>query len=217
MSVGKKYIQFKQEIPTHVTLVSVSKTKPIALLQQAYDAGARIFGENRAQELVEKHEALPNDIKWHMIGHLQSKKVKLIAPFIDLIHSVDSIKLLETINKEAKKNNRIINCLLQFHIADEESKYGFVNDELISLFKSINELKLSHVAIIGIMGMATFTDDEKQVTQEFKNLKSIFDTIKKEHLPTIEVVSMGMSGDYKLAIKQGSTMIRVGSSIFGKR
>lgn len=217
MSVGQRYIQFKQEIPSHVTLVSVSKTKPIELLQEAYDAGARIFGENRAQELVEKHEALPKDIEWHMIGHLQSKKAKLIAPFINLIHSVDSIKLLATINKEAEKNNRTINCLLQFHIAEEESKYGFVGDELESLFKSINELKLTHVAIVGIMGMATFTDDEKQVTQEFKKLKSIFETIKKEHLPAIEVLSMGMSGDYKIAIKEGSTMIRVGSSIFGKR
>ena len=173
MDIGKAYQQIKSNIPDDVTLVAVSKTKPLELLLEAYNTGIRIFGENRVQELADKHDALPKDIEWHMIGHLQSKKTKYIAPFVSLIHSIDSIKLLKIVNKEAKKNNRIINCLIQFHIAEEESKYGFLPDDAVELAKEINKLNLKHVHIKGIMGMATFTDNKSQIQQEFRKLKQI--------------------------------------------
>ena len=217
MDIEKAYQQIKSSIPNDVTLVAVSKTKPTEQLLEAYNAGVRTFGENRVQEAVDKHEALPKDIEWHMIGHLQSKKTKYIAPFISLIHSVDSIKLLKVINKEAEKNNRVIDCLIQFHIAEEESKYGFLPNDAIELAEKINELNLKHVHIKGIMGMATFTNNTNQVQEEFRNLKQVFDLLKKNKWPHIDTLSMGMSGDYDIAIKEGSTMIRVGSKIFGSR
>lgn len=193
------------------TLVAVSKTKPIEVLQEAYDANQRVFGENKVQELCEKYEALPKDIEWHMIGHLQSNKVKYIAPFINLIHAVDSLKLLKEINKQGEKCNRKIACLIQIHIAKEESKFGFSFEEAEELLNS-NEFKsLDFIEIKGFMGMATNTDNEAQVTNEFKELKTF-----SEKYP-YEILSMGMSGDYQIALKNGSTMIRVGSSIFGHR
>ena len=217
MDIRKAYQQIKCNIPDDVTLVAVSKTKPIKLLQEAYNEGVRIFGENRVQELVDKHDALPKDIQWHMIGHLQSKKTKYIAPFISLIHSIDSIKLLEIVNKEAEKNNRIIDCLIQFHIAEEESKYGFLPNDAIELAGKIDQLNLMNIRIKGIMGMATFTDNTNQIQKEFRNLKQVFNALKNNKWPHIDTLSMGMSGDYDIAIREGSTMIRVGSKIFGSR
>lgn len=206
----------KTSIPNEVTLVAVSKTKPISDLELLYHAGQRIFGENRVEELFEKHEALPKDIKWHMIGHLQSKKVKKIAPFVRLIHGVDSIKLLHEINKQAKKNNRIINCLLQFHIAKEETKYGLSLDEFNKLIETNQFDDLSSISINGVMGMATFTQDKNQIRKEFQSLTNI-SKIVKQQFQNANTISMGMSGDYILAIEEGSTMVRVGSSIFGNR
>jgi len=195
-----------------VTLVAVSKTKPNTTILEAYKAGQRIFGENKVQELAQKAEELPKDIAWHMIGHLQTNKVKFITPFVSLIHGVDSLKLLKEINKRAEQNNRIIDCLLQVHIATESSKFGFGIKEVESALNQAKEFK--NIKIIGLMGMATFIDDTQQVVDEFKSLKTVFDSIKNEHITTL---SMGMSGDFKLAIEQGSTMIRVGSAIFGHR
>ncbi|NOQ72594.1 MAG: YggS family pyridoxal phosphate-dependent enzyme [Crocinitomix sp.] len=210
----------RSTMPEGVTLVAVSKTKPIPMLQEAYDAGQRHFGENRVQELEEKNATMPNDIHWHMIGHLQSKKVKKIAPFVHLIHGVDSFKLLQEINKQALNNNRTIDCLLQFHIAQEATKFGFSVEEVQSLLKSDEFVTLKNVRILGVMGMATFTDNEEQVRAEFSVLKAYFDQLKTDfsaELPHFSVISMGMSGDYKIAIQEGSTMVRVGSSIFGSR
>ena len=210
--------EIKNSIPTSVTLVAVSKTKPIEDLQTAYDAGQRIFGENKVQELREKEPALPNDIKWHMIGHMQSNKVKFIAPYISLIHGVESFKLLREINKQALKNKRIINVLLQFHIATEASKFGFQINEVSEILNSQEFKDLKNIEISGVMGMASFTDNKSQVRKEFANLKSIFNEIKLNFFPnekSFNTISMGMSGDFKLAIDEGSTMIRVGSSIFG--
>jgi pyridoxal phosphate enzyme (YggS family) len=216
MSIVNNYNKILSKIPTEITLVAVSKTKPISDIAVLYKAGQRVFGENRVQELTEKHTALPKDIEWHMIGHLQSKKVKHIAPFVSLIHSIDSIKLLQEVNKQGAKNNRKIDCLLQFYIAKESSKFGFELDDIIPFIKE--ELSaLTSINIKGIMGMATFTDNETVVRQEFKKLKSIFDYLKQNHLPNIEIISMGMSGDFELAITEGSNMVRVGSSIFGQR
>lgn len=216
MSLTKNYHSILNKIPKEVTLVAVSKTKPAVDIEVLYNEGQRVFGENRVQELVEKHEALPKDIEWHMIGHLQSKKVKYIAPFVSLIHSVDSFKLLQEIDKQAKKNNKVIDCLLQFHIAKEETKYGFDLDDVTPFLEK--ELKeLQNINIKGVMGMATFTDNEAIVKNEFKSLKSIFDSLKQNYLPNIEIISMGMSGDFELAISEGSNMVRVGSSIFGGR
>jgi len=195
-----------------VALVAVSKTKPNSDLLLAYHAGQKIFGENKVQELVQKAEDLPKDIIWHMIGHLQTNKVKFIAPFVSLIHGVDSIKLLKEINKRAEQNNRVIDCLLQVHIATESTKFGF---DITDVEQTISIAKeFLNVNIVGLMGMATFTDNKQQVIQEFKSLKVVFDTVKNEHITTL---SMGMSGDYQLAIEQGSTMVRVGSAIFGHR
>ena len=207
---------FKKKIPENVTLVAVSKTKPVADLQEAYDAGQRIFGENKVQEMVEKYNALPKDIQWHMIGHLQRNKVKYMAHFVDLIHGVDSVKTLEEINKQAAKHNRVIKCLLQASIADEETKFGLSFDEIRTILKSNEVATMQHIAIVGLMGMATFTEDASQINSEFSSLQSLFDELKTSN-PTLEILSMGMSGDYEIAIKNGSTMIRVGSSIFGHR
>jgi pyridoxal phosphate enzyme (YggS family) len=201
-----------QSIPKEVTLVAVSKTRQNSAIIEAYQIGQRIFGENKVQELVQKFEELPKDINWHMIGHLQTNKVKYIAPFVSLIHGVDSVKLLKEINKRAKQNNRVIDCLLQVHIATESTKFGFDISEVNEAINSTNEYQ--NIRIVGLMGMATFTDNKLQVIQEFSSLKTVFDTVKNEHITTL---SMGMSGDYQLAIEQGSNMVRVGSAIFGDR
>lgn len=218
--ISENLENIKASLPDHVTLVAVSKTKPIELLQEAYDAGQRIFGENRVHELVEKFPALPQDIEWHMIGHLQSKKVKSIAPFVSVIHSIDSFKLLKEVNKQAKNNDRVIDCLLQFHIAQEETKYGFSLEEVLEILGSVEYTQLENISIVGVMGMATFTSDQRQVADEFHSLKKIFEELKNGPFTGNEgfkEISMGMSGDYQLAIQQGSTMVRVGSSIFGAR
>ena len=203
-----------------VSLIAVSKTKPNIDLLEAYNAGQRIFGENQVQELVEKHNTLPKDIEWHLIGHLQSNKVKYIAPFITLIHSVDSLKLLKEINKEGAKNNRKINCLLQIYIADEETKYGLGFDEAIELLSDPEFIAMQNVNIVGLMGIATNTDKESQLKEEFYELKTFFNGIKESFFKTNEgfkEISMGMSSDFIIAIAQGSTMVRIGSDIFGKR
>lgn len=220
MSIKENIISIKKSLPENVKLVAVSKTKPEEDLQEAYDAGQRIFGENKVQDLTRKYENLPKDIQWHYIGHLQTNKVKYIAPFVSLIHAIDSLKLLKMINKEAKKNDRKINCLLQMHIADEDSKFGMDKEELYALINSEEYKEMENVTICGLMGMATFTNDEQQIEQEFKQLKSYFDEVKKDFFADDNhfcEISMGMSGDYPLAIECGSTMVRVGSSIFGAR
>lgn len=203
-----------------VQLVAVSKTKPNEDIMQAYEAGQRVFGENLVQELVEKYESLPKDIEWHLIGHLQTNKVKYIAPFVMLIHAVDSLKLLKEIDKQAAKNKRVIDCLLQVHIADEDTKFGFDHAELIEMLRDEEFLALKHVNIRGLMGIATNTENEKEIKEEFYELKSLYDGIKASFYrknESFDTLSMGMSSDYKLAIEKGSTMIRVGSTIFGKR
>ena len=212
MAIASNLKATQNSLPKEVTLVAVSKTKPNTAILEAYQAGQRIFGENKVQELAQKSEKLPKDIAWHMIGHLQTNKVKFIAPFVSLIHGVDSLKLLKEINKRAEQNNRIIDCLLQVHITSESTKFGFGLSEVTSALNQAEEFK--NIRITGLMGMATFTDDTQQVSQEFKSLKTVFDSIKNDYITTL---SMGMSGDYKLAIEQGSTMIRVGSAIFGHR
>ena len=216
--------KIRQQIPSHVKLIAVSKTKPIEMLQEAYAAHQRAFGENKVQEVVNKYPLMPLDTEWHLIGHLQTNKVKYIAPFIHLIHAVDSIKLLETINKEALKNNRIINVLLQVYIAKEETKFGLSNEEVFELLTYANEQQLNNINICGLMGMATYTENAQQIEQEFENLHQFFNAIKLqiERYPILKKetfieLSMGMSSDYELAIKHGSTMIRVGSNIFGGR
>ena len=214
--IKENIANFKKKIPENVTLVAVSKTKPISDLQEAYNAGQRIFGENKVQEMVEKYDALPKDIQWHMIGHLQRNKVKYMAHFVNLIHGVDSLKTLEEINKQAAKHDRIIKCLLQASIADEETKFGLSFDEIKVILTSKEIAAMKNIAIVGLMGMATFTENETQINSEFSSLKNLFDDLKKSN-PTLEILSMGMSGDYEIAIKNGSTMIRVGSSIFGHR
>ena len=221
MSIADNIKSLKNETNAiKVQLVAVSKTKPVEEVMEAYDAGQRVFGENMVQELVDKYEKLPKDIKWHLIGHLQSNKVKYIAPFISMIESVDSLKLLEEINKHAEKNNRVIDCLLQAYIADEETKYGLGFDEIIELLRSDEYTGLGHIRIRGLMGIATNTDNEKQIKDEFYELKTFFDGIKQSYFrqdPTFDVLSMGMSSDYKIAIEQGSNMVRLGNTIFGQR
>jgi PLP dependent protein len=214
--ITENIANFKKKIPENVTLVAVSKTKPISDLQEAYNAGQRIFGENKVQEMVEKYDALPKDIQWHMIGHLQRNKVKYMAHFVNLIHGVDSLKTLEEINNQAAKHDRIIKCLLQASIADEETKFGLSFDEIKVILTSKEIAAMKNIAIVGLLGMATFTENETQINSEFSSLKNLFDDLKKSN-PTLEILSMGMSGDYEIAIKNGSTMIRVGSSIFGHR
>lgn len=217
MSIANNLKNIKSKLPEHVTLVAVSKTKPVADLMEAYNAGQRIFGENYVQELVEKHELMPKDIEWHFIGHLQSRKVKLIAPFVSLIQGVDSLKLLQEINKEGKKNNRVIDCLLQIFIAKEETKFGLDENELNEILNFEEFKTLENIRIVGLMGMATFTDNKNQIKKEFQNLKTIFDQCCKDAINRISILSIGMSSDYELAIECGSTMIRIGSSIFGTR
>ena len=212
--------QVQAQLPEHVVLIAVSKTKPIADLQAAYDAGQRHFGENKVQEMVEKAQLLPNDIHWHLIGHLQTNKVKYMAGFVHLIHGVDSLKLLIEINKQAKKVNRIQDILLQFYIAQEDTKFGLDISEAQEILNSIEFQQLKHVRVCGVMGMASNTSNEKQVASEFRNLKQIFDELKTKYFPkqdTFKEISMGMSGDYQLAIANGSTIVRVGSKIFGGR
>jgi len=207
-------------IPAHVKLIAVSKFHPIETILNAFQAGQKIFGENKVQELVRKQALLPNEIEWHLIGHLQSNKVKYIAPFVHLIHGVDSLSLLQTINKEALKNNRIINCLLQLHIAEEETKFGLSFDEAEKILESIKNSPLQNICIAGLMGMATFTDEKDQVRKEFRFLSECFRKFKNEFFidnPAFKELSMGMSDDYQIAIEEGSTMVRIGTAIFGKR
>jgi len=219
MSITKNLLHIKNNIPEHITLVAVSKTKPLEDLQEAYDAGQRIFGENKIQEMTQKWEVLPKDIEWHMIGNLQRNKVKYMAEYVSLIHGVDSLKLLQEINKQAKKHNRVINCLLQLKIAQEETKAGMTTDEAKEILHSEDFLNLKNIKITGLMGMASFTENQKQVSTEFGCLSSSFNELKefKTSNCELEITSMGMSADYKLAINCGSTMVRVGSSIFGAR
>ena len=219
MSIQENLRNIKSQLPEHVTLVAVSKTKPISDLMEAYNAGQRIFGENKIQEMVEKYEQMPKDVEWHMIGHVQSNKVKYMADFVSLIHGVDNLKLLNEINKQALKHKRIIYCLLQIKIAEEESKFGMTAQDALEILQSKDFSELKNVCIVGVMGMATFTDDETQIKQEFMLLKSTFDELKALRTFNFkpEIISMGMSDDYHLAIACGSTMIRVGSSIFGQR
>ncbi|MCW2120146.1 YggS family pyridoxal phosphate-dependent enzyme [Flavobacterium sp. 7A] len=219
MTIAENLQHIQTKLPKTVTLVAVSKTKPVNDLKQAYEVGQRIFGENKIQEMAEKREEMPKDIQWHMIGHVQSNKVKYMAPFVSLIHGVDSLKLLQEINKQATKNNRIIDCLLQLHIAEEETKFGLDEQELNELISSSEFAAMQNIQILGLMGMATFTDNQKQVKKEFTHLKSIFDTLKAKNPVhcNLQTISMGMSGDYQLAIECGSTMVRIGSSIFGGR
>jgi pyridoxal phosphate enzyme (YggS family) len=216
MSIQKNLTSIRKSIPQEVTLVAVSKTKPVSDLQEAYDAGQRIFGENKIQEMTQKWEELPKDIQWHMIGHVQRNKVKYMGEYVALIHGVDSLKLLREIDKQAKKYDRIISCLLQVHIAEEDTKFGFNEEELLALTQDTQFKELENVKITGLMGMATFTDDKNQIRREFKTLKALFETLKLK-LPKIETLSTGMSGDYEIAIEEGSTMVRIGSSIFGAR
>ena len=201
-------------------LIAVSKTQPVEKIKEAYDGGQRIFGENKAQEMMAKYQVLPQDIEWHMIGHLQTNKVKYIAPFVSLIHSVDSLKLLEEIDKQGKKYNRIIPCLLQVYIAKEETKFGFDEEEVKTFVMDTALTQLKNIRITGLMGMATFTENQATIHAEFKSLKNLFDELKKRQLPeNIEMkeLSMGMSADYKIAIEEGSTMVRIGTSLFGNR
>ncbi len=216
MSIKEQLKNIKTELPDGVTLVAVSKTKPNEAILEAYEVGQRVFGENKVQEMVAKWETLPKDIEWHMIGHLQRNKVKYMAEFVSLIHGVDSLRLLKEINKQAQKHDRVIPCLLQMHIAEEDTKFGLDEAELKELIQSEEFKAMENITIMGLMGMATFTSNQNQVRKEFASLKSIFEKLKQE-LPNISVLSMGMSGDYGLAIEEGSTMVRIGSSIFGDR
>lgn len=229
MSIATNLNNIKKTIPKQVTLVAVSKTKPISDIMEAYEAGQRIFGENKIQEMTEKYEQMPKDIEWHMIGHVQTNKVKYMAPFVSLIHGVDSLKLLKEIDKQAAKNNRVIPCLLQMHIAEEETKFGLDETELNDILNLLlnaaksNNPSFKNIKVVGLMGMATFTENQNQIQKEFQHLKTLFDTTKKHFgsvtCDTIDlnILSMGMSGDYELAISCGSTMVRIGSSIFGHR
>ncbi|MBL0048474.1 MAG: YggS family pyridoxal phosphate-dependent enzyme [Bacteroidetes bacterium] len=219
MSIQLNLSKIKSELPPQVTLVAVTKTHPIEKLMEVYTAGHKIFGENKVQEMCDKQGLLPADIEWHLIGHLQTNKVKFIAPFVKLIHSVDSLKLLVEIDKQAQKNNRIIDCLLQIYIANEDTKFGLDFKEAEALLNSKELFALQNIKIVGLMGMASFTEDSAQVRNEFNSLKVFFDAIKSIDSPQIDlhILSMGMSGDYKMAIEEGSTMVRVGSAIFGSR
>lgn len=216
VTIAENISHFTSKLPTEVALVAVSKTKPNEDLMEAYQAGQRIFGENKIQEMTDKWEALPKDIEWHMIGHVQTNKVKYMAPYVSLIHAVDSLKLLKEINKRAKQNEREIRCLLQLKIAEEDSKFGMSKQDLINLLKDQRITEFNHAKIVGLMGMATFTDDDAQIEREFAFLKQTFDELKAVH-PQLQILSMGMSGDYQLGIKHGSNMIRIGSAIFGER
>lgn len=216
MNIKQRLQQLKSVLPKQVTLVAVSKTKPVVDLMEAYHAGQRVFGENKIQEMAEKHQQMPKDIQWHMIGHVQTNKVKYMASFVDLIHGVDRLKLLNEINKQAQKHNRSIDCLLQIKIAEEDSKFGMTENEAENLLRSSALNNLKNINIVGVMGMASFTNDTNQIRTEFETLKSTFDRLK-DIKQQMHIVSMGMSGDYSIAIDCGSTMIRVGSHIFGAR
>lgn len=219
MSIKNNIEKFAQTLPPGCRLVAVSKTQPVEKIEEARAAGQRIFGENKVQELTAKYEALPKDIAWHMIGHLQTNKVKYIVPFVELIHSVDSLKLLSEIDKQAKKVNRVVDCLLQVHIAAEETKFGFSEPEVLQAVQLAEVKSLSNVRVCGLMGMATLTDREEQIRKEFKNLKMIFEKIKTFNLPHVSMkeLSMGMSNDYRIAAEEGSTLVRIGTAIFGER
>lgn len=220
MDIAGNIAVIKSQLPLNVRLVAVSKTKPVEDILAAYNAGQRIFGENKVQELIQKYETLPKDIEWHFIGHPQTNKIKYIAPFVSLIHGVYSLKLLKVIDSEAKKNNRKIACLLQFHIATEETKFGFSTEEAIEILESAEFRELGNISVCGVMGMATFTDDSIRIRNEFRSLKAIFDSLKMRYFqnkPEFCEISMGMSDDYRIAIEEGSTIVRIGSKIFGER
>lgn len=221
MSIKENLEQIKKNfVSSSCLLIAVSKTKPVEDIREAYEAGIRDFGENKVQELAEKQQTLPKDIRWHMIGHLQRNKVKYLAPFVYLIHGVDSFKLLKEIDKEGKKVNRIINCLLQVHIAEEDTKFGLDEQELLEILHSVEIKELQNVKVVGLMGMATFTEDQQKIRQEFRKLKTIFNKLQSEKLPDnvmMQELSMGMSGDYLIAQEEGSSMVRIGSAIFGER
>lgn len=220
MSVKENLEKILAELPAHVKLVAVTKTHPVELIREAYEAGHKIYGENKAQEMKAKHPLLPADVEWHFIGHLQTNKVKYIAPFVHLVHSVDSFKLLSEINKEGRKNHRVISCLLQFHIATEETKFGLDFEEACQLLESPEYKAMENIRICGVMGMATFTDDHTLIRKEFRQLKSYFDQLRKAYFPVsfdFKEISMGMSNDYLIAVDEGSTIVRIGSAIFGER
>ncbi|MGB5236572.1 MAG: YggS family pyridoxal phosphate-dependent enzyme [Flavobacteriaceae bacterium] len=216
MSVKENLFKIKSQLPDSVTLVAVTKTKSPEIVLEAYQSGQVVFGENKIQEMVAKWEELPKDIQWHMIGHVQRNKVKYMAPFVSLIHGVDSLKLLKEIDKQAQKHKRVINCLFQIHIAEETTKFGLTEDELVEILADEEFPLLQHINIQGVMGMASFTDKMDQIRQEFQLLKSVFERLKQK-IPEVNILSMGMSGDYQTAIEEGSTMVRIGSSIFGER
>jgi len=219
-TIADRLLAIRTEIPSEVQLIAVSKTKPASAIKEAYKAGQRAFGENKVQEMVDKYEQLPKDIQWHLIGHLQTNKVKYIAEFVHLIHAVDSLKLLQEINKQAEKHQRIIPCLLQFHIADEEAKFGLDFSEAEELLQSREFIEMHNVQIVGLMGMSTFTENTEQIRDEFRNLNNYFQIIKSHYFkfnPAFKHLSMGMSGDYRIAIEEGSNMIRIGSTLFGTR
>ena len=213
MSISENIKKYQGSLPKNTTLVAVSKTKPVSSLLQAYDAGQRVFGENKIQEMASKWEEMPKDIQWHMIGHVQTNKVKYMAPFVALIHTVDSLKLLREINKQAAKHDRVINCLLQIKIAEEEHKFGLDHQDALQLLAKDIQATLPHVSIVGLMGMASFTENKTQIETEFKKLSTLHKNFIKQH-PQLTVLSMGMSSDYTLALDHGSTMVRIGSSIF---
>lgn len=220
MSIQNNIQAIRLQIPDQVKLVCVSKFHSNNKIMDAYNAGERIFGESKVQEMCDKHETLPKDIQWHFIGHLQTNKIKYIVPYVELIHGVDSIKLLEEINKQAQKSDRKVKCLLQIHIANEDTKFGFTAEELVDFLKQDILKNFEHVSVCGLMGMATFTDNKIQIRNEFKSLKSLFDTVKMEFFenkPEFKEISMGMSDDFQIAIDEGSTMVRIGGSIFGAR
>lgn len=222
MNISQNIEKINQALATtSARLIAVTKTKPLADLQAAYDGNCKIFGENKVQEMVEKWEVLPKDIEWHLIGHLQSNKVKYMASFVSMIHSVDSLKLLQEIDKQALKNNRVIDCLLQIYIAKEETKFGLSEEEAREILDSEEFKAMKNVRIVGVMGMATFTDNQEQIRLEFRGLKAFFETLKTQYSATenlqLKEVSMGMSGDYLIAAEEGSTLVRVGSAIFGSR
>jgi pyridoxal phosphate enzyme (YggS family) len=220
MTVSANLDSIKKQLPDHCKLIAVTKTHPVEVIKEAYEAGHQMFGENKVQEMADKYQLLPHDIEWHLIGHLQTNKVKYMAAFVAMIHGVDSLKLLVEINKQAQKVNRVIPCLLQIHIASEETKFGFSHDEVLQILSSPELLMLNNISVKGLMGMATFTDNKEQVRNEFRSLKTFFEKLKSSALPPqvqMLELSMGMSGDYQIAIEEGSTMIRVGSAIFGQR
>lgn len=220
MSITENIKKIADSLPARVKLIAVSKTKPAEDIEEAYRWGQRAFGENKVQELVKKQEVLPGDIEWHLIGHLQTNKVKEVIPFVTLIHAVDSLKLLSVINREAYKIGRVVNCLLQFHIAEEDTKFGLSEAEAAELLESEVYREMKNVRITGIMGMATHTEEEEQIRKEFRRLRKIYIKLKRDYFQTEDTfreISMGMSGDYRIAVEEGSTMVRIGSSIFGER